>query len=596
MNTKQYKLRKFSKKKDTLPQYTFGTWLEGLGQKKTGDESKLGSWLRGSDPNGSSASKSINKVFNIGSYGLDLVMPGTGQLMRTMQQTNLNGDTTNSQGINSAAAVQNQGGGSINNYASMWSMGGVVPGNDVPNNKKANSAVRNNMMRAYTDKEIGGELLKRGLFGEVTDTTAKLNEWYAKPYQQKQAFIDSLSPDSGVSYTSGKGTKTGNPGGVAYWTKDLANISNSQVLKSMRKNSSYPQQYGAGGVVPGGQPNSELEKNEVTLGPDGTMKKFNLPPHPNSSRVPLEQGTVIFSDNPKMRMPDGQLPAEAADKLKRQKNAIQKVFDNPNATKIARDTAKRSMSNIDSKLGSILQFQMSKSQELGGNSTNVDGTVASGYGDIIQTVAQLAPTIYNTIKGQQPVEKLNPAAFQNPLAYGALQSMRGRQVNVNPMLTNNAESAAVAESNLRNSGTGGGAYRAGVMGIQNARMKANSAVLGQASMQNNAYLGEYGQMQGNLGQAMSQTNLMISDLNARNEAAGRNYNAAAAGQISQFAQTQQLMQGQKQRDQQLLPMFQSWLDQMSGKSPLPQSVEGSTDTNVGFNMSASQSRYKMLHP
>jgi hypothetical protein len=466
MNTKQYKLRKLGKKQP-LPEYSFGGFLKS-GLKLAGDMAvgSLDNMLSGfgagnliedgaySSKKAAAASNQISSTLNkFKNVAADIFVPGLGQAMGGLQQFNT--DKTSSQlkqeqaynnQVNGTAAVQSSGGGSFNNYASMWSMGGVVPG---------------------------------------------------------------------------------------------------------------------------GQPSAELEKNEVTLGPDGTMKKFDLPPHPNNSRIPLEEGTVIFSDNPKMRMPDGQLPAEAADKLKKQKNAVQKVVDNPNATKLAIATAKRNMANIDKQLGTILQFQMSKAQVLGGNTQNADGTEIATLGSflssesgksLLSNAAALAPTIYNTFKGQQPVENLNPAAFQSPLAYGALQSMRNRQVNVNPMLASNAESAAVAESNLRNSGMGAGAYRAGVTGIQNARMKANSAVLNQASVQNNAYLGEYGQMQGAIGQKMADTNLVISDLNARNQAAGRSYGAAAAGQLSQFSQIQQQMKNQKAMDAMRMEGLKSYMD------------------------------------
>ena len=621
MNTRQYKLRKLSKKKEVLPEYTFGGFInnifKGVGDLAVGSaDMTLSSFGAGnvigdnaySSKRRAGISNQVQDVVNpIKNALLNTVVPGLGVATGALQ--NMNTDKTLAEQkqeqaynyqLNSAAASQNQGGGSFNNYASMWSMGGVVP-----TNKKANSAVRNNFMRPNTDKEIGKVILDRGLFGEVSDTTSTLSNWNKMHWVDKKAFIDNLGPDSGISYTTGKGTKTGNPGGVAYWSKELMNTSNPKTINSINKNSSYPQ-YGVGGIIPGGQPNAELEKNEVTLGPDGTMKTFNLPPHPNSSRVNLEPGTVVFSDNPKLRMPDGQLPAEAANKLKKQKSVAQKALDNPNSTRIVRDTAKRKMSNIDKQLSTILQFQLSKTQILGGNTRNTDGTEVATLGTILSsesgksllnTLGSLAPAIYNTIKGQQSVERLNPAAFQNPMAYGALQSIRGRQVDVNPMLTNNAESAAIAESNLRNSGMGAGAYRAGVTGVQNARMKANSAVMGQADIQNNAYLGEYGHMQANLGNQMADRNLMISDLNSRNEAAGRNYTAAAMGQLGQFSQVQQQMNNQKTRDQQLMPMYQSWLEQMTGKGGTSsQSVVGAADANVGFNMSGVKAKYNMTHP
>jgi hypothetical protein len=58
---------------------------------------------------------------------------------------------------------------------------------------------------------------------------------------------------------------------------------------------------------------------------------------------------------------------------------------------------------------------------------------------------------------------------------------------------------------------------------------------------------------------MAQTNLMVSDLNDRNQAAQRNYGAAATGQISQWSQVQEQMRNQKERDAQMLESIKGYL-------------------------------------
>jgi hypothetical protein len=67
-------------------------------------------------------------------------------------------------------------------------------------------------------------------------------------------------------------------------------------------------------------------------------------------------------------------------------------------------------------------------------------------------------------------------------------------------------------------------------------------------------------MQGAIGQKMADTNLVISDLNARNQAAGRSYGAAAAGQLSQFSQIQQQMKNQKAMDAMRMEGLKSYMD------------------------------------
>jgi len=371
----------------------------------------------------------------------------------------------------------------------------------------------------------------------------------------------------------------------------LAQQSSGVALSGQGSTNNYTDMWTAayGGVVPGGNPNVELEKNEVTMGPDGTMKQFNLPPHPNSSRIPLEPGTVVFSDNPKLRMPDGRLPAEAAESLKKAKNASQKILDNKNASPLARKSAERNIYNIDKQLGKILGFQMEKTQELGeGNNMNADGTEVTTWGTLIkgagkflgseagkqtlQGIATLAPIGYNAIKGTQKVEQLNPAAFQNPMAYGALDSMRNREYNMTPALQATDESMAAANANLRSTASGRGQYAAGAAAMANAGMKQKAAIYAQGSQMRNQYLGEYGQMQAGLGQKMADTNLIVSDINAKNEAAGRNYGAAAMGQLSQWSQIQQQMQGQRTRDAQLMEQFKSWNDMLKLQSPKINSV------------------------
>ena len=82
----------------------------------------------------------------------------------------------------------------------------------------------------------------------------------------------------------------------------------------------YRSLYAQGGMIPQGMPNAELEKQEVSQGPDGSMQKMNMPSHKNATsknQVALEPGTRIFSDKLK---PKGEKKtyAQLADELRKQ--------------------------------------------------------------------------------------------------------------------------------------------------------------------------------------------------------------------------------------------------------------------------------------
>jgi hypothetical protein len=280
-------------------------------------------------------------------------------------------------------------------------------------------------------------------------------------------------------------------------------------------------------------------------------------------------------------MPDGRLPAEAADGLKKVRNAAQKILDSKNSSPLARKSAERNILNIDKQLGKILGFQVEKAQQLGGNNVNADGTEISTLGTILKGagkfltsdtgknvlsgIAQVAPIGYNMLKAGQSTEQLDPQAFQNPLAYAALDSMNNRVPNMTPALQATDAAVAAGNANLRSTATGRGQYNSGAIAMANAGMTQRAGIYAQGSQMQNQYRGEYGQMQANLGQQMASTNLMISDLNARNQAAGRNYGAAATGQLSQWAQVQQQMAGQRRNDEMVMGRMNNFFDFMSGK-------------------------------
>lgn len=90
----------------------------------------------------------------------------------------------------------------------------------------------------------------------------------------------------------------------------------------------YLPTFARGGLVPGMEPNAELEKNEVTVGSDGNIQKFDLPTHKYAtadSQVALEPGTKIYSD--RLKTSNGKTFAEEANEIKKQINKYEKILN-----------------------------------------------------------------------------------------------------------------------------------------------------------------------------------------------------------------------------------------------------------------------------
>lgn len=103
-------------------------------------------------------------------------------------------------------------------------------------------------------------------------------------------------------------------------TAQIMDAQNSQLGSGI-----IPQRtFEAGGIMPGMAPTAELEKEEVTMGPDGSMAKMNLPSHAQGGGdVPLEPGTKVYSDKYK---PQGSKMtyAEEADAIRKQIKKLEK--------------------------------------------------------------------------------------------------------------------------------------------------------------------------------------------------------------------------------------------------------------------------------
>jgi len=340
-----------------------------------------------------------------------------------------------------------------------------------------------------------------------------------------------------------------------------------------------PWMAGYGGVVGNGN-QVKLRNKEMVLRPNGKAKSTDsmgvkTPLHTPENVFTLEDGTVIISPE------HSAAAAKIARKQKPEVTANNKVINDPKATKLAVDTAKRRLNILKQEYAPIIQADAQYRMAMGGTPMGGDQIPEAANGWIQATgkflksdagkqalgsLVSLAPTMYNTARGFGKPEVMNPAMFQNPMAYDALQSLRDRQPNMTPALQATDSAIAAADENLRSTASGRGQYAAGLSAMTNAGMANKANIYAQGSRERNEYLGQYGNMQAMLGQKMADTNLIVDDLNARNRAAQRNFGAAAAGQLSQFAQVQQQMAGQRNRDEQLMRMYGDWMGLFTGKA------------------------------
>jgi len=173
-------------------------------------------------------------------------------------------------------------------------------------------------------------------------------------------------------------------------------------------------------------------------------------------------------------------------------------------------------------------------------------------GNMAYNAAALAPTIYNTIQGMRKPDLMDPKDFYNPYANKAMGLMANRRVNIDPQL--NANKAGQANYN-RNVIDASGGSRSKVLGNLgaglNQRMAGDATAYAQKQNMDLGYMGEEAQFMYGAGQDMANVNFGVAGMNQEAEAARRGYLGQAASDLSGFAQTNRLMNNQKDRDQQL---------------------------------------------
>ena len=303
-----------------------------------------------------------------------------------------------------------------------------------------------------------------------------------------------------------------------------------------------------------------VRKDEGVLTPFGSLiptEMLGAKTNTDDTRLNLPQGSAVIS--PKSIR-------EAKKIERRQGPEVKKwtaVLKDLNTTTLAKRTAERRLKTLKSAYDPILMAEASARRSMGGATTNPDGSTNAWVGALLSAL----PAAYNVINGmnEDKKDRLNSAEFQNSYETQVRSLMSNRRFNVDPSLRANEESTATANYNLRNIGGGGGFYTANLTAIQNAKMKADAQTYTTKQNQDNQYMQEQAVLDTNLGQQRANRNLEINQMNQQASAAKREILGTGLGQISQFAQNQQLMSNQKSRDDQMMSMYQSWMDMMSGK-------------------------------
>ena len=186
-------------------------------------------------------------------------------------------------------------------------------------------------------------------------------------------------------------------------------------------------------------------------------------------------------------------------------------------------------------------------------------TTENGMSSTLESLAGLAPTLYNMFEGMGKPEV--ESTVLNPYAGAAMRSMARRRLNIEPTLEANRRSRAIANYNMANLNANTGMNLAGRTQMAAAEYAQNADLYANRDNANNAYLADYADTLNSLGQQFVQGQTLTNDLNARNRAARRNYNAAAFSQMGKWAQVQQQMNNQAGRDNMMYPLLENFLSQ-----------------------------------
>jgi hypothetical protein len=313
----------------------------------------------------------------------------------------------------------------------------------------------------------------------------------------------------------------------------------------------------------------DVRNNEGVLTPDGKFfptEAYGAKTSADNTRINVPQGSAVIS--PKFIKAASKIASSQKPEIEK----LNKILKNPNSTSLARKSAEYRIKALKAEFNPIL---MAEAARRGGENTvgedgvpnafwgaiaGVAGKLVGGQGALksMNPLSMLAPA-YNIGMGLfSKVDKLNAETYQNPYESQIRSNMANRRFNADPLLEANRTASASAAYNIRNSGMGGGALAANMLGAQNNRMRGDATAYATKQNQDNQYLQEQSVMDASLGQQRANRSLEINQINAQNKAAKQQMLATGLGQLGQAGQNAQLMSGQKDRDAMLMKSWKSF--------------------------------------
>ena len=298
-----------------------------------------------------------------------------------------------------------------------------------------------------------------------------------------------------------------------------------------------------------------LDDGEVFKTPD--QQVYQIPEMGNGTdqnKMQLPNGTKILSDT--LKVPGtNKTFAELGKELMSDKKI-------KGSDKFAENTKKLTEMN-NSKIHDEL-FSMQESMKNTNNTFKnkfvTGGQIMSGIGAAANIFGQLAPVLSQAGAKPELVESI-----YNPYENAALAAMKRRRYNIDPILQQLNLNRAVGNyaSSTLSPSTGAGMVQRQLSATGLNKQYAD--IYNQAQNINNQYLADYANTLSQFGAQRAQADTVTRDINMRSKAAAQAARQASMGQLSKFAQTQELMRNQKARDTAMLKLYGKMAENAYGK-------------------------------
>lgn len=370
-------------------------------------------------------------------------------------------------------------------------------------------------------------------------------------------------------------------------------------------------EYAYGGMsqeeLPQGLANVEVEGGESVQMPSGESFDVDGPSHAEGG-VPMNipEGGRVYSD--RLKFPGtGKTFSDHNSEISKKINKFEEVIDDPQATPIEKQTAKRMLEKLRGKQEEVFGMQ----QELNGDFTGdnaqemeMGGTVSrlpkasngmlspmvnainlprnqfnpsaftgkaavdklgpmktfsrtppneafnwNKAGGIANGLLQAAPAIYNIAQGIfGKADTLDPEKFNNPYEGAAISAMRNRKFNIDPLLEANRVNYATANRNLSTAAKTRGELLSGYGANAYGKSSADMTAWATKNNEENKYKGELANMYAQLGNSRASNMLAIAEFNARSRAAKSNMLGTGITQLGALGQRYELNKNRRRMD------------------------------------------------